>query len=154
MEGIKHLIQCHCILPQFKNKPNPIFHKFIVFSIIDDGDTVIPKFVNCNNCGMLHKVYDVCSSELITNKDDTNQGMKKFDFKLSLPKDVYDVLTEYNKDVADFEHAQFIIDHQKWNSTIVLVKEQTEESIQGKLLKFISENKFRIESFVHQESFK
>lgn len=154
MEGIKHLVQCHCILPQYKNKTEPLFHKFVAFSLVDDGDTVIPKFVNCNNCGALHKVYDICSSELVTNKEDTGQGMKISDFKLSLPADVFSVLTEYGKEIADFEHAQFIMDYEKWGSTIVLVREHADESVQGKLLKFLSSNKFRIESFVHQETLK
>jgi hypothetical protein len=152
MEGIKHLIQCHCILPQFKNRKEPYFHKFAVFSIIDDGDTVIPKYVNCNNCGILHKVYDICKSEIVTGKEDAKQEMKIKDFKLSLPSGVYEVLMEYNKEASDFENAQFIIDYEKWGTSIILSREQADDCIQGKLLKFISIDKFRIESFVHQES--
>ena len=149
---MKHLIQCHCILPQFKNRKEPYFHKFAVFSIIDDGDTVIPKYVNCNNCGIMHKVYDICKSEIVTGKEDTRQEMKTNDFKLSLPSGVYDVLSEYGKEVPDFEHAQFIIDYEKWGTSIILSREQMEDSVQGKMLKFISAEKFRIESFIHQES--
>ena len=152
MEGLKHLVQCHCILPQFKNRKEPYFHKFTVFSVVDDGDTVIPKYVNCNNCGILHKVYDICKSEIVTGKEDARQELKVKDFKLSLPSGVYDVLTEYSKEVPDFEHAQFIIDYEKWGSSIILSREQMEDSIQGKMLKFISAEKFRIESFIHQES--
>jgi hypothetical protein len=152
MEGMKHLVQCHCILPQFKNRKEPYFHKFAVFSIIDDGDTVIPKYVNCNNCGILHKVYDICKSEIVTGKEDAKQEMKIKDFKLSLPSGVYEVLMEYNKEASDFEHAQFIIDYEKWGASIILSREQADNSIQGKLLKFITADKFRIESFVHQES--
>ena len=44
MNGIKHLIECQCILPQFKKRENPPYHKFVVFSIIDDVDEVLEKF--------------------------------------------------------------------------------------------------------------
>ena len=41
MAGIKHLIECHCMLPQYRNKKDRQYHKFVVFSIIDNADCVI-----------------------------------------------------------------------------------------------------------------
>ncbi len=38
--GQKHLIECHCILPQYRRSSNTVYHKFVVFSVIDDSDTV------------------------------------------------------------------------------------------------------------------
>ena len=29
------------MLPQYKNRPDPVFHKFVVFSIVDDNDEVV-----------------------------------------------------------------------------------------------------------------
>ena len=69
-KGTKHLIQCHCLLPQYRNKPDPVFHKFPVFSVIDESDTVILKYAECNNCGAAHKVYDICKSEILTGRDE------------------------------------------------------------------------------------
>ena len=63
IEGVRHLIECHCILPQFRNRQTPVYHKFIVFSTVDD-DKVNKKLVQCNNCGILHKVVDLCKSEI------------------------------------------------------------------------------------------
>ncbi len=151
-EGIKHLIQCHCILPQYKNSKDPVFHKFVVFSIIDDSDTCIPKIANCNNCGASHKVYDICKSELLTGSEDLKTAMKKEDFKLSLVSSVYELLEQYGCEIYDFEYAQFIIDNQKWDSTISLTKENISDKLEGKLLRFISENKFRVESFSYTET--
>ena len=65
----KHLIECHCILPQYKKAPKPVFHKFIVFSEIDN-DVVEPTYVQCNNCGAVHKIYDFCKSEIIVGRDE------------------------------------------------------------------------------------
>ena len=63
--GQKHTIQCHCILPQYKGRKDPIFHKVVVFSVIGDDDKVQEKIVNCNNCGVPHRIIDICQSEII-----------------------------------------------------------------------------------------
>ena len=149
--GIKHTIQCHCILPQYKNAKNPTFHKFVVFSIIDDNDVCVPKMANCNNCGATHKVFDVCKSELITGREDSSSVMVVEDFKHSLPSSLYDLLISYDAEVYDFEHSEFILDNQLWDSTIVLTREKSDSGVDGKIVRFISESKFRVESFSHRE---
>ena len=37
-EFIKHTIECNCVLPQYKNIVPIVFHKFIVFSIINEDE--------------------------------------------------------------------------------------------------------------------
>ena len=44
-------------------------HKFVVFSVIDDSDTFIKKIVNCNNCGVTHRIIGPCQSEIIQGKE-------------------------------------------------------------------------------------
>ena len=147
--GIKHLVQCHCILPQYKNVIDPVFHQFTVFSIVDeDSDTVAPKFAACNNCGAAHKVVDICKSEIVTGRDEVTSQMRIEDFKFSLPKDLYDLLITYQRDLPDFEHAQFILENSSWNDHIVLTREEIDDIVQGKLVKFLAEDKFRIESYI------
>ena len=60
MRGQKHLIECHCILPQYRRALNTVYHKFVVFSEIDDSDTVVPKFAQCNNCGVIGHLAGQC----------------------------------------------------------------------------------------------
>ena len=151
MQGVKHTVQCHCILPQYKNYANPVFHKFTVFSIIDDNDSCISKIVNCNNCGAAHRVFDLCKSELLTGKEDSRAAMKISDFKFSMPSSLYELLCSYDLEICDFEFAQFIIDNEKWNQSIVLSRETVESSTEGKLVRFLSKEKFRVESFSHRE---
>jgi len=147
--GTKHLIQCHCILPQYKEAADPVFHQFVVFSVIDDeSDTVIPKFASCNNCDAVHKVIDICKSEIVVGRDEVITQMTIDDFKFSLPSDLYDLLITYQKNVADFEHAQFILENEQWNDHIVLTREEIDDLIQGKMVKFLSNNRFRIESYI------
>ena len=148
VQGIKHLIQCHCILPQYKNSQNPVFHQFVVFSIIDtESDTVIPKFSECNNCGAAHKVFDIQKSEIITGRDEVTTAMSIEDFIFSLPKDLFDLLQSYNKEIADFEHAQFILENKLWGQHIVLSREELDDHVQGKMIKFLEANRFKVESY-------
>ena len=151
MKGFKHLIQCHCILPQYKSMTNPVFHKFTAFSIVDESDTVITKYVECNNCGAVHKIYDLCKSEIVIGREDIKSQLSTNDFKLSLPSDLFDVLHQYNREMPDFEYAQFIMDTESWGASIVLSREELDGTVQGKILKFLESNKFRIESYLHKE---
>ena len=43
MDSVNHLIECRCILPQYKKAIDPPFHKFVVFSVIDKFDVVLEK---------------------------------------------------------------------------------------------------------------
>ena len=145
--GIKHLISCHCILPQYKDSKDPVFHKFVVFSIIDDSDTVIPKFSACNSCGAVHKIIDICKSEIMLGRDEVGTQISKEDLKYSLPKSLYELLESYDRSVADFEHAEYILNNSLWGSFIILKREELEDYVQGKLVKIIDDDKFKVESF-------
>jgi hypothetical protein len=150
VKGLKHLVQCHCILPQFKNAKEPVFHKFTVFSVIDESDTVKTKYAECNNCGAVHKVYDICKSEIVTGREDIRSTLNKTDFKFSMPSSLYELLDQYEKELCDYEYSQFILDNKQWEQTLVLTKEELDDSIQGKFLRFLGPEKFRIESYTQK----
>jgi len=130
---------------------DPVFHKFSVFSIIDASDTVLVKYAECNNCSAVHKVYDICKSEIMVGRDEVRTQLKKEDFKLSLPSQLFELLFQYHKDLPDFELSQFIIDNKRWDDSLVLTREEIDGASQGKILKFLGPDKFRIESYTHQE---
>ena len=92
MKGAKHLIQCHCILPQFRRMKDPIFHKFVVFTVIDDNDKVLPKIVHCNNCGIVHNVVDICQSEIVTGREMSLSVMTKEDIRACIPENLSKLL--------------------------------------------------------------
>lgn len=147
MQGIKHLIQCHCILPQFKSSSEPVFHKFAVFSVIDDSDTVQPKFAQCNNCGVVHKIIDICRSEL-TVKEESKSLPNIEDIKFSISKELVSVLESYQCDIATWELAEWICLNKCWDQWIILAKEEDETGdVHGKRLIFVDNEKFRIEAF-------
>ena len=90
-DHIKHLIECQCVLNIFKNKTRPVFHKFKVFSQIDENDSIKEKYVICNNCDIVHRVFEVCKSEikwgsenlksLVTTKDDIKFNLEPRNFE-------------------------------------------------------------------------
>ncbi len=134
LRGQKHLIECHCILPQYRRASNTVYHKFVVFSVIDNSDTVVPKFTQCNNCGVIHKVYDVCKSEIITHKEDLKSIKTIDDLALTLPTDVSRVLASYNCDLPSWEYAEFILNNEAWGSIITLTRDEADDEITGKAL--------------------
>jgi len=153
LKGIKHLVQCHCILPQYRGSSNPTFHQFLVFSILDlDSDTVVSRFSECNNCGAAHKVIDICKSEIVVGKDEVKSQLSIDDIKHSLPSSLYELVLSYQKELPDFEHAQFILENEEWNDYIILSREEIDDFIQGKLVKFISNEKFKVESYTLRSS--
>jgi len=146
MRGIKHLVQCHCMLPQYKNRPDPVFHKFVVFSIVDDNDEVIHKLSQCNNCGIIHNVIDLCKSEIVRGAEDSSSLVNIHDIKYSLPKDISSVLESHKCDLPTWEYVKFVFDTERWGEIIVLSQEEVGDFTQIKLMKIISENKINIES--------
>ena len=147
MTGIKHLIECHCIMPQYRNIKNPPYHKFVVFSQIDSSDTVVPKHAACNNCGVIHNVIDISRSEILSGRE---QGaiIEKEDMKFMLPQSIQDIFENYGCEIPDWEHALFILENKKWGEHIILNRKEEMDDISGKILKFYDSGKYRIEPYM------
>ena len=151
MEGIKHLIQCQCILPQYRGQSNPVFHSFVVFSTIDDNGEMLEKTVQCNNCGSVHKVVDVCKSEFL-GKDDSRAVLTVKDIEANLPQGIVDILKSYECDIATWEHIDFCISNSLWGTKVIITREREGNKTVGKLLT-IGESKHRIEPYEFTEEF-
>tara|TARA_R110002110_G_scaffold405960_1_gene625429 strand:- start:264 stop:728 length:465 start_codon:yes stop_codon:yes gene_type:complete len=151
MNGTKHIVECHCILPQYRDRKNPVYHKFVVFSEIDDSDTVVPSNAQCNNCGTVHKIYDICKSEIVAGKDESASVEKIRDVSISLPDQVIELLESYNMDICDYQMARFILENKKWDSVLTLGTDSEDGQTTGKILRFLKDNRFRVESFSRQE---
>ena len=148
MNGVKHLIECQCILPQYKRNKNPPFHKFVVFSVIDESDRVIEKFSQCNNCGVIHRVFDLCKSEIAVGHESLNSLPSKSDFKLMLPSSVADILDSYEAELYVWEQVAFILNYNKINDKIILTSDEIKGKLQGKCLVYNGDSRFSIEPFV------
>ena len=147
MKGIKHLVQCHCVLPQYRRETKPIFHKFVVFSILDEeNDKIDNRLVQCENCGTIHKIIDVCKSEIIPGKDESNTVITVLDVKTSIPEKLSKILENNNCDISTWEHAQFVFENELWEEDIIISKETLGDSTSLKILNIKNENKYKIKT--------
>ena len=153
MKALKHLIECQCILPQYKKADNPAYHKFVVLSIIDEADNVFEKFAQCNNCGIVHKVYDICKSEIAVGHESLNSLPSKEDFRLMLPSGVTDILESYNCELFTWEHVAFITNNDQVGERIIISKDEIGGKLQGKFLTYQGNNRFIIEPFITDVEF-
>ena len=149
--GIKHNIQCLCVLPQYRKRANPPFHEFVVFSVVDESDTVEEKYAQCNNCGVIHRVVDLCKSEVATDRAEI-VILSKEDIKMMLPSPVANTLENYSCDLPTWEHALFIVNEKKWEDFIVLERNIIDEGFEGKLLRFKEDNRYSIEPFIDRRA--
>ena len=150
-QGIKHSIRCHCVLPQFRKMVDPPFHEFVVFSILDESDVVEPKTVQCNNCGVVHKVIDFCRSEIVSGREDCS-FITKEDLGYMLPSQVKEILNAYNCDLPTWEHCLFILQEGAWQSFVILERKENDSGTEGKLLKFHSYERFTIEPYIDRRN--
>lgn len=146
VEYIKHLVECNCLLPQFKHSDPPMWHHFVVFSEIDETGAVIPSFAQCNNCGMVHKVTEVGVSS--TMKRDTFPAIPSIaEVRGSFPERLQKELSGYELDLPTCQEIAFIFQHQLWGRIVILQKEQVEEYLVGKILQIIGNSIWRIQPF-------
>ena len=148
-QGIKHTIECHCVLPQFRNQKDPVYHKFVAFSIIDESGTVIPKQARCNNCGVIHNVHDICKSEILSGRE-AGAVMDIKDVRLLLPESVSLILETYDCEVATWEQVIFMLQNRR-SGHVVLSREDEDGIVSGKLLKIDGPGKYSLEPYSRQD---
>jgi hypothetical protein len=148
IHGQKHLIKCRCVLPQFKRLENPPVHQFIVFSVIQEDETVKPRYSQCNNCGVVHKVVDVCKSEIVSGKENMNSLIKIEDIKPSLHPNFIGILESSQADLATWESVQFIVENKQWGQFAVLTNDSEGEEIHGKYIRILGESMCKVETFM------
>jgi len=147
MLGEKHLIQCHCVLPQYRKMEDPIFHKFVVYSRLDESGKAIPKLVRCNNCDALHRIIDICKSEIVIKIEDTDVVVDIEEIKLGLPEKLVKILEKNNCDYPTYEIIDHIFELESWGRDVVIARKTIENlKTHLKILNIKSENRFRIRS--------
>jgi hypothetical protein len=153
-KGQKHLVPCRCILPQFKKRRKPPVHQFVVFSVVEDDDSVRQKHVQCNNCGAIHKVLDLGKSEILPGKDHMGSIVTVDDVKTNLPARITGVLERFNLDLPTWEQAQFIVDNQHWGSFVVVASDLEDGVRHGKVVRIFDEKTVKVESFSSENTLK
>lgn len=146
LDYIKHLVECNCVLPQFKHTDPPLWHHFVVFSEINEKGEVIPSFVQCNNCGMVHKVTEVGVSSTM-KKDTLPALMTVEDIKSSLPEKLLAELEKHELGLPTYQEVAFIREHKLWGRSVLLTKDEVDGILVGKALQIIGETLWRVTQF-------
>lgn len=154
ISGQKHLVKCRCVLPQYKNAVHPIPHQFIVFSIINDDNTVKPKFAQCTNCGVVHRVIEIGRSEIIQGREAMGSILTINDIKQSIPEQLATILESSHADLPTWEAVQFILETQQWGNFVVLTSDVEGDTKQGKYVRLLGEKMFKIETYERTEVVK
>lgn len=149
-EGIKHLIECHCILPQYRRLETPIYHKFVVFSVVED-DVVEPKFVQCNNCSIIHKVTDICKSEIVAGLEFSNAVTRIDEVRENIPDQIASFLEKANSDMATWENVAFLIENSLGGFEVPIAKEESGGLTQVKMLSVDEKGKVKIKTVTRNE---
>ncbi len=152
--GQKHLVKCRCVLPQFKHAVHPLQHQFTVFSVINDDDTVKPKFSQCTNCGVIHRITEIGRSEILSGREAMGSILKIDDIKPSLPDHLATVLENNQADLPTWEAVQFIIENQQWGNFVVMTSDTEGDTKQGKYVRLLGEKMFKIETYERVEVVK
>ena len=147
--GIKHLIECHCTLKIYEGSDNHLYHKFPVYSKIDTNGKIVEKLAQCNHCQTIHKVYDICKSDILrSGKDDHKTAVSKEDIALQLSDKINNVLLRYDCDISTWEQILDYCENDFWDQKIILNRELVDGKYHVKVLTLISENKVKIENKV------
>ena len=105
---------------------------------------LLKNYHNAPNCGAVHKVVDVCQSEIYTGKEDLPSAVTIDDLRICLPNELCSILDSYSSVLCDWEYANFIIENQLWGEKIKISVDQTEEEIIAKFLVIKSPERFGI----------
>lgn len=151
--GLKHLVTCRCVLPQYKRHLDPPSHKFIVFSVIEDDGTFRVRFAQCNNCGIVHRITEVNRS-VVVPREAMGSLVTIDDVKGSLPPRLADLLESNDADLASWEMASFIVENKQWGAFVVLAADEESGLRQGKYVRILGESLFKVESFTREEIVK
>jgi D-ribose pyranose/furanose isomerase RbsD len=146
MPGFKHLIECHCTLAIYKKNKRIIYHKFPVYSKVDDLDDIVKKLVQCNNCSAVHYVTGISKSEIKIGKDESNTIITVTDLMINAPEKLKNILITYKADISSWEHVLDIIAESRWGENIILSREINQEKESLKILEVNGKNKFSIKN--------
>jgi len=151
MFAVKHLIECRCVLPQYKKAANPPLHQFTVCSIVNDDNTCRTKYAQCPNCMRVHKVTEISRSEIVAGREEMASLITIDDVKCSLPESLTKILEKSDADLPTWELAQFIYVNGRWGEIVVLRQEREGNVLHGKYVRILGTNTFMVENFERGE---
>lgn len=150
LECIKHLITCNCILSQYQDIEPPVFHKFIVFSVINEDGSIKPSYAKCNNCGGVHKITEVGVSEKL-KKETVSLLPDVEEIKSTLPEKLVSLLEKYKLPLPTWQEIKFLYENEKWERAVILSREQENNEVSGKYLVLYGKTLWKIDGYSSEE---
>lgn len=149
-QGVTHLVKCVCVLPQMSKLPNPPSHEFKVFSILSEESSLEPTFVQCDNCGVIHKVTDVCVSSILRGRDEASSLVTLADVRPSIPKELALVLEQHRADLPTWQRVAWVVERAHWGEHVVLTSEYIDGTRQGKVMTIMGASIYKISNFTNE----
>lgn len=141
---ICHTLECQCILPIYNKIEKPVFHQFVVFSKFNN-DVLEEKYVECNNCGIIHQVISCNKSNIIS--DTTNYKslvVNKEDLSYSLPSKYLDFLTKKEvEEIYIWEKINFLLEN-NINDTVLYKRSIEDNFVICEFINVIDNDNFKI----------
>jgi hypothetical protein len=117
----------------------------VVFSTIED-DLFKEKVVQCNNCGVLHRVIDQCRSEILHGKDESSSIRTIEDVEVCLPERLAAYLKTQNVDLATWEQVEFIVENSSEDTDVVIRRDEQGIHTNVKILTIKRDGNFKVRS--------
>jgi len=131
----------------------PPWHKFVAFSELEEVTAdVKTSWVQCPNCGAVHRVYEVGLSEIL-NKDSMRSLPTKEDFRMEIPDKMCGLLDRHDCDLATWQEVKFLIKHKMWGRPVILAKEHDGPRVVGKYVLILGPEMYKVDSFERFDGF-
>jgi hypothetical protein len=82
------------------------------------------KIVQCNNCGVLHRITDHCKSEILFGKEESSSVRTVEDIELSIPERLAAYLKSQNIDIATWEQIEWLVEGAQESEVVIRRDEQ------------------------------
>ncbi len=126
-------------------------HEFPVFSTYDDATNDFEiSFVQCDNCGVIHKITDLCMSSVLHGRDEMKSIITIQDVKSSVPSRLAEILEQHKVDLPTWQLTAWIVEAKLWGTPVVISSEYIDGARQGKIMTIISESLYKIGNFTNE----
>jgi hypothetical protein len=125
---VKHLIECNCILPQFKtiaqsDTTRMPFHRFVVFSELKPDGMLKSSYAQCNNCQAIHKITEVNKSEPL-RREELKSLADITEIQEQIPEGFVVHLKKHDCPLPTWQQTEFIFRNELWGEIVILSKER------------------------------
>tara|TARA_Y100000592_G_C5377288_1_gene271613 strand:- start:373 stop:843 length:471 start_codon:yes stop_codon:yes gene_type:complete len=151
---INHLIDCHCILKIYQNIEKHVYHKFIVFSELED-DNFKKKYVECNNCGSIHEVTNINKSNIMSDSTKYKALVtSKEDLHFNLPEKYVSFLVKNKvQETYIWENINYLLEN-NLEGSIIYNKESIDGNVICNFININNKGNFSIKKEIFQRDLK